>query len=114
MRDKKILFLIALAGLTSDIAFAQEDTPVKAVFCMRPDYPKKSLIEKEEGIVDILFQVNEKGKITGKQIHKSSGFERLDEATRKDLRCKFKPEIKNGKAIASSTTLSFHWKLPPE
>jgi len=90
-----------------------ESRALKAISCLRPDYPARALSARQEGNVDILVSVNEKGKVTGTEVLKSSGYPKLDEKAEYGFKhCKFLPEIQNGVAVNSQTTLTFHWRLP--
>ena len=47
----------------------------------KPEYPAASIRAKEEGEVTVSVCVDERGRMSNVQIVKSSGFERLDQAT---------------------------------
>lgn len=81
--------------------------------CGKPDYPKNSARNEEEGTVIIKFTVGADSKVVSAQIERSSGFRDLDKAAVAFLSaCKnFKAGTENGKAVESSTRVAYEWKL---
>ncbi|WP_157778576.1 energy transducer TonB [Massilia violaceinigra] len=69
-------------------------------YCTSPQYPKGSLRNGEEGVVNIAFQVAENGQVIDPRIMKSSGFETLDKAAIGALlKCRFAPAVMFGVPI---------------
>ncbi|MDQ1831029.1 energy transducer TonB [Massilia scottii] len=69
-------------------------------YCTSPEYPKGSLRNGEEGLVNIAFQVAEDGQVIDARIMKTSGFETLDKAAiRALLKCRFAPAVMFGVPI---------------
>jgi protein TonB len=79
--------------------------------CARPDYPRASLANEEQGTTVVSVLVGTDGTVTDSKIEKSSGFHNLDKATLKLAQCKFKPVLNNGKAEATWVSLEYVWKL---
>jgi protein TonB len=81
--------------------------------CNKPDYPRNSLRNEEQGTVRIQFLIGLDGHVADSKIEKSSGFRTLDAAAKKALSlCKFKPGTVDGKPQQSWTTVNYVWKLP--
>lgn len=90
---------------------------VKAVVdfntCDRPDYPRNSLRNEEQGITRLTFVIGVDGRVVESKVEKSSGFRALDAAAKNALSlCKFKPGTVDGKPQQSSTVVDYVWKLP--
>ena len=90
---------------------------VKAVVdfstCDKPDYPRNSLRNEEQGTVRIQFLIGLDGRVADSKIEKSSGFRALDAAAKNALSlCKFKPGSVDGKPQQSWTAVDYVWKLP--
>ena len=90
---------------------------VKAVVdfstCERPDYPRNSLRNEEQGTTRLTFLIGLDGKVADSKIEKSSGFRALDAAAKNALSlCKFKPGSVDGKPQQSWTAVDYVWKLP--
>lgn len=49
-------------------------------------YPKASILNEEEGVVQITVNLGGDGRLLGSEVSKSSGFSRLDEAALKTIR----------------------------
>jgi protein TonB len=81
--------------------------------CSKPDYPRNSLRNEEQGTVRIQFLIGLDGHVADSKIEKSSGFRTLDAAAKKALSlCKFKPGTVDGKPQQSWTSVNYVWKLP--
>lgn len=81
--------------------------------CAKPDYPRNSLRNEEQGTVRIQFLIGLDGRVADSKIDKSSGFRMLDAAAKKALSlCKFKPGTIDGKPQQSWTAVDYVWKLP--
>jgi protein TonB len=80
--------------------------------CAKPDYPVASRRMEEEGTVTLKFLIGVDGKVLQADIEKSSGFARLDEASRSALsKCQFRPGTVDGKPEQSWTTIQYKWRL---
>lgn len=51
-----------------------------------PSYPRASLLEREQGAVELLIETEEGGAIRGVTVQRSSGYPRLDHAAREHVR----------------------------
>ncbi|MCC2963509.1 TonB family protein [Massilia sp. IC2-278] len=78
--------------------------------CKRPEYPKSSVRNGEEGTVTLEFVMNRDGAILEGKVLKSSGFVELDRTALVALaKCAFKfPE---GKEEPASVILQYVWTL---
>ncbi len=84
-----------------------------ATNCQKVDYPSASRREEEEGTVHLKILIGVDGRVTDTQLEKSSGFKRLDEATRLAAmtKCQFRPGTLDGKPEAAWGTLRYTWRL---
>ena len=81
--------------------------------CDKPDYPRNSLRNEEQGTVRLQFLIGLDGRVADSKIEKSSGFRALDAAAKNALSlCKFKPGSVDGKPQQSWTAVDYVWKLP--
>jgi len=80
--------------------------------CEKPEYPRTSLRNEEEGTVQIKMTIGTDGSVVESSVAKSSGFKDLDRAALKALSlCHFKPAMADGKPVQSSTSIPYVWKL---
>lgn len=80
--------------------------------CQKPDYPRKSLRNEEQGTVVLAFLIGVDGKVVDSRVEKSSGFRDLDNAARTGLStCRFKPGTVDGKPEQSWTRMEYVWKI---
>jgi protein TonB len=80
--------------------------------CEKPEYPRTSLRNEEEGIVTVRLTIGADGNVVESAVEKSSGFRDLDKATLKAWSlCHFTPAMADGKAVQSSTRMQYVWKL---
>ncbi|TFW24713.1 M56 family peptidase [Massilia arenosa] len=80
--------------------------------CSKPNYPHESLAKLETGTVTLAFDITVTGDVGSATVKKSSGHPLLDEAARSAIAlCKFKPALKRGRAIASTTYVQYVWTL---
>lgn len=80
--------------------------------CAKPEYPRKSLRNEEQGTVKLQFLIGVDGRVVDAKIEKSSGFKDLDKAARDALGlCRFKPGTVNGQPQQSWTRVEYVWKL---
>lgn len=76
-----------------------------------PVYPAYSKRMKEQGTVFLLVQVSAQGTPTKVQLHKSSGYERLDEAALASVsQWSFVPAKRGNTPIAASVIVPIHFK----
>ncbi len=81
-------------------------------YCAKPDYPSASRRMEEEGTVTLKFLIGVDGRVLQADVEKSSGFARLDEASRNALsKCQFRPGTVDGKPEQSWTTIQYKWRL---
>lgn len=84
------------------------DAVVDFSTCSRPEYPRASLVNEEQGVVLIAFLVAPDGNVIESKIEKTSGYKSLDKAAQKALSaCKFKTKAKE----SAWTKLDYVWKL---
>jgi protein TonB len=79
--------------------------------CDKPEYPRASLVNEEQGTVILALQIAVDGKVADSKVEKSSGFKNLDKATMKLAQCKFKPLVKDGKPEEAWAKFEYVWKL---
>jgi len=78
----------------------------------KPDYPRASRLNEEQGNVKVRIEVDAAGQFVKATVIESSGFKGLDRATTNGFaRCKFHPAYKDGQPIASSYDVVYAWKL---
>jgi protein TonB len=80
--------------------------------CDKPEYPRTSLRNEEEGTVTVKLTIGADGNVVDSTVEKSSGFKDLDRATTKAWSlCHFTPAMADGKAVQSTTKMQYVWKL---
>jgi len=100
------------ASLVQEKGVTSEAQAAKTV---SPTYPRLSQRRGEEGTVVLSVEVLASGKSGEIKIIQSSGHRRLDNAALKAARqTQFTPARKSGKEIASTTELSFTFRLTGE
>jgi periplasmic protein TonB len=111
MKTRNSRISAALAALTLLVAIpamAAESASVDFSTCSKPEYPRASLVNEEQGTVTLAFLVSADGAVVESKIEKSSGFKNLDKAAQKALSaCKFKVKVKE----QTWTKLDYVWKL---
>lgn len=95
---------------------ADDDADRQAIIdfrsCSKPHYPAESLARGETGTVTLAFDIAVSGAVDRATVKTSSGHPLLDEAARSAIAlCKFKPALKQGRAIASTTYVQYVWTL---
>ena len=119
---KAAMPLLALAGACLGIygqAVAADSAPVlerRPVIdfgvCAKPVWPAASRQAKEEGTVNMSFDVDAAGKVVGSSVVNSSGHPALDEAARSGIaKCTFKPALAGGKPVGASVKVQYVWRL---
>lgn len=101
------LFVIALNAAAAD-SIATIDPKVP---CDKPDYPRASLVNEEQGTTVLSLLIATDGKVTDSKVEKSSGFKNLDKASLKLAQCKFKPLMVDGKPEQTWAKFEYAWKL---
>lgn len=80
--------------------------------CEKPEYPRTSLRNEEEGTVNVKLVIGVDGNVVDAAVEKSSGFKDLDRATLKAWSlCHFTPAMADGQPVQSSTRMQYVWKL---
>lgn len=80
--------------------------------CSKPEWPKASLRNEEQGTVTMAFLISEEGKVLDSKIIKSSGFRDLDKAAVEGIaKCTFKPGLMNGKPEQGWMNMQYVWTL---
>ncbi len=80
--------------------------------CEKPEYPRTSLRNEEEGSVNVKLTIGADGTVVDAAIEKSSGFKDLDRATLKAWSlCHFTPAMSDGQPVQSTTRMQYVWKL---
>lgn len=102
-----VVLSLSFAASAAD-SVAALDTKVP---CDKPEYPRASLVNEEQGTVVLSLQIAVDGKVTDSKVEKSSGFKNLDKATLKLANCHFKPVVKDGKPEQSWAKFEYVWKL---
>jgi protein TonB len=108
----RICLATATLGLSVAAYAADSVATIDAkVPCDKPEYPRASLVNEEQGTVVLSLQISIDGKVTDSKVEKSSGFKNLDKATMKLASCHFKPRLKDGKPEQSWAKFEYVWKL---
>ncbi len=102
-----VLYSVSFAAFAAD-SVATLDTKVP---CDKPEYPRASLVNEEQGTVVLSLQIGVDGKVTDSKVEKSSSFKNLDKATLKLANCHFKPLMQDGKPVQSWAKFEYVWKL---
>ncbi|GAC1519706.1 MAG: energy transducer TonB [Collimonas sp.] len=80
--------------------------------CEKPEYPRTSLRNEEQGSVNVKLTIGADGSVVDAAIEKSSGFKDLDKATLKAWSlCHFTPAMADGQPVQSTTRMQYVWKL---
>ncbi len=111
--NKRISLIAALllASLGGSAFAAETPATFDAKNC-KAEYPKASLMNEEEGNVQMAFLVSTDGSVVDSKVEKTSGHKNLDKAAIKSLSaCKFKPGTKDGAPAQTWTKVDYVWKL---
>ena len=80
--------------------------------CDRPEYPALSRRRYETGTVTLRFFVDKIGMVVLREIERSSGYERLDNAAAAGLSlCRFRPATFDGEPTGAWTRIEYVWRL---
>jgi protein TonB len=95
--------------------FARDEQPASILLfdlCQRPEYPRSSLRNEEQGTVTHRFVVSPGGRVLKAWIVRSSGYRDLDRASQDALsHCAFRPASIDGRPVQSTMELQYVWKL---
>lgn len=95
---------------------AQGPSRVNAVVdfstCAKPEYPRNSQRNEEQGTVTLRFLIGLDGSVKEANVQKTSGFRELDKAALRGLsQCKFKPALVEGKPTETYSDVQYVWRL---
>jgi len=80
--------------------------------CPKPDYPRASVRNEEQGVVTLSFTVAPSGRLLAAKVVRSSGFPGLDNAAYGALaRCRFKPARLEGLQVQATVNVQYVWSL---
>jgi protein TonB len=80
--------------------------------CAKPEYPKASARNEEEGTTTISFLIGVDGRMVDSKIQKSSGSRDLDRAAQAAIgKCRFKPAMVNGQPEQAWVPVQYVWSL---
>lgn len=84
--------------------------------CKNIEYPSASWRLEEEGTTKVKVFISKDGSVEKSEISKSSGFRRLDEATRRlvNNECQFEKLLMGNNSIPFSIELSYTWNMDRE
>lgn len=84
-----------------------------AAAAMQPPYPSASRALGEEGNVELMVSIDERGQVTGVNLLRTSGFARLDAAAIAFAlkRWRFEAALENGKPVATSRRYTVRFTL---
>lgn len=88
------------------------DAAIDWTSCKRPAYPESSMRKNEQGVVVVDVDLDANAKILGSRVSQSSGFERLDTATKTAIdKCRFRAATSDGLPVAATAVVRFTWAL---
>jgi periplasmic protein TonB len=80
--------------------------------CAKPEYPRNSQRNEEQGTVTLAFLIGLDGRVVDSRVEKSSGFRELDKAAQRGLsQCKFKPAVVDGRPQQGWSNVQYVWRL---
>ena len=87
-------------------------TVMAGTHCPRPQYPKSSIRNSEQGVVTLSFLIDLEGQVIQSNVEKTSGFQRLDVAARDALsKCRFNPKIVDGRPQQAWSHIRYAWRI---
>ena len=99
-------FSLAAPALAANRAVAEFNS------CAKPVWPKESLRNGEQGMVQLAFLIGVDGSVRDTRIERSSGHPLLDQAAQDGLAlCKFKPATENSQPVERWTRMQYVWTL---
>lgn len=88
------------------------DAVIDWTSCKRPAYPEYSMRKNEQGAVTVDVDLDANARLLSSRVSKSSGFERLDTATKSAIdKCRFHAATLDGVPVASTAVVRFTWAL---
>ena len=113
--DALALFLVASSSTVHPSVDVKADLSCrkeKECSCQRPEYPRDSARNREQGLVRLKILVSHEGRARDVVVERSSGYRRLDEAAVEDAkRMCFRPAVRNGVPVEVWTNLDYKWVL---
>lgn len=80
--------------------------------CPKPEYPRSSARNEEEGTVTLRFIVGADGHLLETRVARSSGFRALDAAAHGSLsKCRFRPASIDGAPVQTAMYVQYVWSL---
>jgi len=80
--------------------------------CQKPPYPTAARRANETGSVVLNMHIDEEGKIIGRKIERSSGYQRLDQAAAAGLSlCRFAPATIDGRSTPAWARMEYVFRL---
>ena len=80
--------------------------------CNKPEYPRNSQRNEEQGTVTLAFLIGVDGSVKDSKVERSSGFRDLDKAAQRGLSaCRFKPALVDGKPNEQWSSVQYVWRL---
>jgi periplasmic protein TonB len=80
--------------------------------CAKPEYPRNSQRNEEQGTVTLAFLIGLDGHVVDSRVEKSSGFRELDKAAQRGLsQCRFKPAVVDGHPQQGWSNVQYVWRL---
>lgn len=98
----------------SDLVFEIDEVDQKpvAIVQISPIYPINAKVRGIEGIVNLLFVVDQNGNVTNVDVLSSENGEYFDKVAVKTMsKWKFKPAIKNGEKVSVKVTIPLNFSL---
>ena len=116
MMPTQFMLVVPLTLVFAANAFAADGAsrPRTGSTIQRADYPRESIRLGEEGVVIVNVYVTAEGTVGDVQLISSSGHKRLDEASLKMIRERFRytpARDTNGNPIAAWTQARLSWEL---
>jgi periplasmic protein TonB len=80
--------------------------------CAKPEYPRNSQRNEEQGTVVLQFLIGADGTVKDAKLEKSSGYRELDKGALRGLsQCKFKPALVDGHPAEAWSSVQYVWRL---
>ncbi|QNA89261.1 energy transducer TonB [Massilia sp. Dwa41.01b] len=80
--------------------------------CPKPEYPRSSARNEEEGSVTLHFTVGADGRLLATRVASSSGYRALDAAAYSALsQCRFRPASIDGDPVQMTMYVQYIWSL---
>jgi protein TonB len=109
---KRSIGMAAVLLASAGSVFAAEVPATFDAKNCKAEYPKTSLVNEEQGAVQMSFLVSAEGHVVDSKVEKTSGYKNLDKAAVKAISaCKFKPGMKDGAVAQTWTKVDYVWSL---